>query len=437
MGDFKKWVLNWYLQPIDLDLGQEGDILHSNSYKALLALAAAAVGFLLSYPYQYSFWGGLLYSGFAAAMVGGLADWYAVTALFRQPFSLSNKPGIIPKNRERIFKAIVTMVEDDIITAATIKETLTKAGMVRLLFDYVSRVEARQQLYTVVGNLARESASTMKAVKLSTALQLLLTANKDKIKIAPLAGQTLEWAVKSGFADKVIDLVISELKRMVGEKYMLTFIATIYSRALSAYSDRQNQRKLVSWVMENLLNIDPLTVAASIRDKIVVSLDELYHINHPIRQRLLAWVSQFAERLTRDPALSAKAEAELGPLVSVLAERLAEVPLSQPEMIAGGTKWAVKRVVKLADEFVEDPVRQAKIDAYLTDKLAEWVSQNHSEIGRIVTEYLERFSNEELVTYIEDKVKNDLQMIRINGTVVGGFVGMILFLITCLAGVRT
>ncbi len=410
--------------------------MRSNNYKALLALSTAAAGFLFSYSHQYSFWGGLLHSGFAAAMVGGLADWYAVTALFRQPFSLSNKPGIIPKNRERIFKAIVTMVEDEIMTAATIKETLTKAGMVRLVLGYAGRAEARQQLYTVVGNLARETASTMEAARLSAALKILLAANQDKIKIAPLVGQALEWAIKSGFADKVIDLVISEIRRMVGEKYMLQLIAEIYSRALSAYSAGQNQRKLVSWVMENLLNIDPLMIADSIRDKIIVSLDGLYNTNHPLRQRLLAWVSQFAECLSTDAALAAKAEAELSPLLAVLAERLAEVPLSQPDMIVGGTKWAIKRVIKLADEFVEEPARQAKIDAYLTDKLAKWVSRNHSEIGRIVTEYLERFSNEELVIYIEDKVKNDLQMIRINGTVVGGFVGMILFLITCLAGGR-
>ncbi len=406
-----------------------------NSSKAGLTLAAAAAGFCLSYPWQYTFWGGLVNSGFGAAMVGGLADWYAVTALFRQPLNIPYRTAIIPKNRERIFRAIVTMVEEEIVTAANIKGTLAEAGLARILLNYCSHPDIRQQLQMLVDSLVREAASSVNAAKLSAALESLLTEQKDKVRVAPLAGQALQWSLANGFADKFIDFIIAEITRLLGEPYMTKLIAGMYSSALKAYAARQNQRKLVSWMLKELLNLDPVTIAGIIQNKTAALLADMCEQDYPLRQRLRDWVVRFAENLQTDSLLAEKAEVELRPLVVKLVENLAEMPAAQPNMTTGGIKWAVRQAVKLADELTADANRQAWLDVYLADLLSGWVNQNHGVIGRIVSAYLESFSNDELVDYIEDKVMNDLQMIRINGSVVGGLVGMVLFVITYMVGV--
>ncbi|WP_094604450.1 hypothetical protein SPSIL_053170 [Sporomusa silvacetica DSM 10669] len=409
----------------------------NNAYKAGLTLIGAATGFALSYPLQYSFWGGLIHSGFGAAMVGGLADWYAVTALFRKPLSIPYRTAIIPKNRDRIFKAIVTMVEEEIVTAANIKETLENAGIARLVLSYVNKTESRQQLYSLAGGVAREAVYAMDATKLSTALELLLQEHQDKVRLAPLSGQALEWSLAKGFADKVIELAIAEIKHMAGEPYLTELIASIYTQALNAYAARKNQRKLVGWLIENLLNLDPMTVAALIQDKLVSLLEELESGRElPLRLRLRAWLAEFASGLQQDSVLAAKAEAVLRPLLVKLAEHVADLPTSQPELTVGWVTWVVKQLAKLADEAAADEQKMAWVDRYLAVLLARWVSQNHGQIGQIVNTYLESFSNDELVVYIEDKVLDDLQMIRINGSVVGGLVGMLLFLISYAVGVK-
>lgn len=407
-----------------------------NAYKAGLTLAGAATGFALTYPLQPTFWGGLLHSGFGAAMVGGLADWYAVTALFRKPLSIPYRTAIIPRNRERIFAAIVDMVEEEIITAANIKETLEQAGIARVIFSYVNRTESRQQLFLLVGNVARQAVYAIDAAKLAAALELLLEEQQAKIKLAPLAGQALEWSLRNGFADKVLELVLNELKRLAGEPYLTELIAAIYSQALAAYADRNQQRKLVGWMLEYLLDLDANAVAGLVQAKLVAYLDELAgQEQQPLRLWLHAWLQEVAAELQQASSLAAEAEPVLRAAVVSLAEHLASLPVSQPELTVGGATWAAKQLVKLADEVADDAQKAAWLDRYLAVVLARWAGQHHGQIGGIVSTYLESFSNEELVAYIEDKLLDDLQMIRINGSLVGGVVGMLLFLISYAAGV--
>ena len=371
-------------------------------------------------------------------MVGGLADWYAVTALFRKPLCIPYRTAIIPRNRDRIFKAIVTMVEEEIVTAANIKETLEKARIARLLLSYVNRPESKEQLYSLATGVAKEAVYAVEAAKLSAALELLLTEHQDKIKLAPLTGQALEWSLANGFADKIIVLAIGEIKRLAGEPYLTELIAQIYTQALNAYAAQKNQRKLIGWLLENLLNLDNMAVAGLIQAKLVSLLDELEAgREEPLRQRLGEWLAELASGLQQDSVLSAKAEGMLRPFVVKLAEHVVNLPASQPELTVGGVTWAVKQLIRLVQEAAADPKKSAWLDRYLAVWLARWMSHNHGQIGQIVNAYLESFSNDELVAYIEDKVLDDLQMIRINGSVVGGLVGMLLFLLCYAVGVRS
>lgn len=408
-----------------------------NAYKAGITLASAAVGFAVSYPLQYSFWGGLLHSGFGAAMVGGLADWYAVTALFRKPLSIPYRTAIIPRNRERIFKAIVTMVEEEIITASNIKETLEQAGVARLLFSYVNMPKAEKELYALVSDVAQDTVYVIDAAKLSQAVRQLLLDQQTKIKLAPMSGQALQWSLDSGFADKLIELAISELKRLAGEPYLTELIAQIYGQALRAYAGEKNQRKLVSWLAQNLLNLDNLTIAGLIQNKLVSWLEDLAHgPDQPLRQQLRNWLSDIADDLQQESRLALQAENMLRPLVIKVVEHMTSLPSSQPELTVSGIAWAVKQLTRLAQEVAVDAKKAAELDRYVAVWLARWVSQHHNQIGRIVNDYLQSFTNDELVSYIEDKVLDDLQMIRINGSFVGGIVGMALFLICYAAGVK-
>lgn len=407
----------------------------NNRNKATISLTAATAGFLLCYPYQHTFWGALFSSGFSAAMVGGLADWYAVTALFRKPLQIPYRTAIIPKNRERIFSAITVMVEEELLTADNIRETLQKTAITKLIMHYAAQAETRQVLYSIAGRFAQEAVEAIDAAKISTAVDILLTANKDQVKVAPLAGQALSWSLTTGFADRLIDLGITELQQMVREKYMTELIANLYSSALATYAAGQKQRKLAGWLLENLLSLDPVTVAGMMQQQIDGMLKEMMNPDHHLRLRLTGWLGKLVEDLQTDPLLENKIKTALRPLAVNLVNQLAELPANHPEAATLWPQWLARKAVKLTKNLMADADRQARSDALVIDWLVHWFTQNHSEIGRLVGAYLNRFSNEELVEYIEEKVIDDLQMIRINGSIVGGLVGIVLFLIAYAAGV--
>src|SRR5665648_847468 len=97
----------------------------NNTKTANITLGGITLGFLLSYPFHASFVGGLIASGCSAGMIGGLADWFAVTALFRRPLGI--RPGkiirtdIIPQNRERIFAALTDMVQNELLSQTVLQ----------------------------------------------------------------------------------------------------------------------------------------------------------------------------------------------------------------------------------------------------------------------------------------------------------------------------
>ena len=94
-------------------------------YKASLALGISLAGAGLTYPYaSVGFWSGMLHHGFLAASIGGLADWFAVTALFRKPLGISYRTQILTRNRERIMNAIVEFASADLLSVKNISKSI-------------------------------------------------------------------------------------------------------------------------------------------------------------------------------------------------------------------------------------------------------------------------------------------------------------------------
>jgi uncharacterized membrane-anchored protein YjiN (DUF445 family) len=117
---------------------------HKSSAQKLanLILLASTMLFLFSYPYHKTFWGGLVFSFSSAALVGGIADWFAIKSFFTKPLGISwpealFKTEMIPKNREEVISVIVDIVQDKVITKAALTQKIKEVGISNLLIDYV------------------------------------------------------------------------------------------------------------------------------------------------------------------------------------------------------------------------------------------------------------------------------------------------------------
>src|SRR5574342_332788 len=113
---------------------------NKSQHLATISLAVMGVGFIATLPLQHSIWGMILQGGFEAGLVGGLADWFAVTALFRHPMGIPiPHTALLPKNREKVTQALINMLENDWLTKESIMDKFKQIHIHDKIFETVEK----------------------------------------------------------------------------------------------------------------------------------------------------------------------------------------------------------------------------------------------------------------------------------------------------------
>ncbi|MGI6092929.1 MAG: DUF445 domain-containing protein [Negativicutes bacterium] len=408
--------------------------MKSNKHKATVTLGIVSVGFLVSYPFSNTFVGGLVTSGCQAALVGGLADWFAVTALFKKPLGIPYRTALIARNRERIFTALMDMVENELITKDNIIRELDRYDFAGFLIQYLEEHGGKDDIKAIVRKISIDLIEQAEPIELGQIIDRMIKTNADQIKAAPLVVQAIEWSVKNGYVDRLVDFVLNELTRITEHPQMCIEIARIIKQAKKAYEHDMAGRQLVS----ALLNISIDSLALMVQQKLTVFLGDLKNPTNPLRIRIKDWLEGLAESLKEDDDFQAKieewkaafsAKIDIAALISELLNGL-----RQSGANVGGllrlTRWFSYKFDNLIADFKANSSQQEKVDKAFKQLINQLVERHHHQIGLTVKTALDKYSNAMLVEFIESKAGNDLQMIRINGSVVGGIVGMLIFLVT-------
>ena len=143
-------------------------MISTNKNKAAITLALVFIGFAASLPFSRYFAGALLASGFAAALVGGLADWFAISALFRRPLGIPFRTAVIPRNRERISQAIIDMVEKELLTRENIKATLYSYDVAALILNYLVNYGGKQHIIDLLTRISGDVLPKLNYRKIGT-----------------------------------------------------------------------------------------------------------------------------------------------------------------------------------------------------------------------------------------------------------------------------
>jgi uncharacterized membrane-anchored protein YjiN (DUF445 family) len=192
-----------------------------NSNIATWILFAFFVVFFISYPFHDNFLGGLISSLCCAAMIGGLADWFAVVALFRKPLN-SNilaklfRTEIIPNNRERIFKALVDMVEKELLTKESIVGKLELINVSETIKE-LRISDKKQDLLFILNNITKEIIGNTSDEDLSKVKELgseILKTNLKSIELSNIISQSLEWMWNSGYKEEITDIIVDKIEEL-------------------------------------------------------------------------------------------------------------------------------------------------------------------------------------------------------------------------------
>ena len=394
-------------------------------------LAAMAVLFVVAQHFARTApaWGWALAFS-EAAMVGGLADWFAVTALFRRPLGLPiPHTAIIPTNKDRIADNMARFLSTHFLTPAVVARRMAAINLAEMIGKWLAdpKKSAEARLRKGAGNLAADLLEALDGERqLGRVVKRALRHRLEELDLAPLLGRLLEAAMAEGRHRPVLE---------AGLRWAGLALEDNEELLRGVIHDRANVILRWTGLDERLSN--------SILDGLYRLLAEcIVNPDHPMRLRFEEGLAKLAQDLVADPKMHervarAKAEVLANPALANWMDGLWEGLRSRMLGAARvpGTALQMGRGLGLASfdtTLATNPRLQAMTNRFLRRAIAGTASRHASTIVTLVSETVKRWDARTISARIEATVGRDLQFIRINGTLVGGLVGVALYAIKCL-----
>jgi uncharacterized membrane-anchored protein YjiN (DUF445 family) len=415
--------------------------LASAKRKAGLLLAAAACLFGITMLVPPNPWVLAVRAITEAAMVGGLADWFAVTALFRRiptgiPF-ITAHTDVIPRSKDRIADNLSAFVKEKFLAPQTLVELIRQHDPSRYVAQWLTDPANARRLGSY---LARGLEGALHLVEDARIEQLMRDAAREVFKGVDLTGSlrgVLDTLTSDGRHDQLLQQALDRGLQLMDRPETRAWMAAQVIDWLTQEHPRKQKLLPKQWIAQN--------VAAAIADAVAGRLESIRaNPAHAYRQLFDQWVRDFVLRLQSDPALLQRGEdikqyllnddtfgTYVGGLWGSLKAWLSE-DLRNPESVfhkgvaAGGT-W-------LGERLTQDPELRQALRSQLEEAATRLAPEFAEFLTRHVRDTVREWDGREMADQIELNIGKDLQAIRVNGTIVGGFIGLGLHLLTQLAG---
>ncbi len=415
-----------------------------------------------------SFTLGLLNHGFLAATIGGMADWFGVTALFRKPLGIGFHTEILRRNRARIMDAIVEFVGTDLLNTENIMQTVRDENTAQLLIDYFERNNGRAKTKAMVRDVMSELFGTLDTQKISSAVAPILENEIKNLDAQKFFDAVLKVVTSDKHSRKILIALFDTGHKIIQSRHMQEEILKKITQLREAYEGDSAGRALVLSSMgltdEKILTILNETVEQKISDaeKILgatgmVESSTANAANEMIRtfggfiqnaagslntKKFLddvknMFLQKFDSASFVKTWLDVNVKGETDPkiLEKIRRQQAANPGAMVVEVERKEVVWkaAVDYLVDAKiDEFINSTAQQQRFDKLIKDFIAGLLDEYRGQIPLMIRERLDKFSDDELTEFVEGHVADDLQMIRINGSVCGALVGMFLFVVSQL-----
>ncbi len=369
---------------------------------------------------------GYVNAGAEAAMVGAIADWFAVTAIFRHPMRLPiPHTAIIPKRKESLGASLQEFVAENFLREDVVRERIMTTKVAARAGGWLVDGDHAQRLVDIGARVLSDGLGRIKESDVAALVEEAIIPRMLDEELSPMAGQLLGEIVRDGAHVGAVDLALTELHRW-----------------LSA-----NQEEVTSLVGQRAPWWTPIwlddRVSVRIHAEVVEWIGEIRDTpDHQAREALDRWLTQLAHDLEHDPATQERAE------------RLKVRMLTQPKVATTSIAiWdalrralvgsledqdglvrrrAVDELRSLGSRLMADEALVDRVDGVLADVAAYVVDHYGNDLATIISATVNRWDGKETAERIELHVGRDLQFIRINGTVVGGLAGLVIHAVSSI-----
>ena len=385
-------------------------------------LVAMAAVFLLANRFDETYPALGFVKAFAeAAMVGGLADWFAVTALFRHPLGIPiPHTAIIPRNKDRIGDTLAAFLRDNFLTPSVVARRMRGVDVAGAIGRFLTNPPNEGRMREGASRLVADVLEALDQERLGGMVKGVVATRMKSLEVSPLLGQTLDSAIST--------------ERHVP---MLDGIITWAGRTLDANEDmiRDMVHQRASWILR-LAGLDERLADAIIDGLRRLTIDMAVDPYHPLRAKAEEGLAKLASDMQHDPEMRAKVEELKNEIIANKAvtdwidsmwERTRASLLKaarDPDATMAGKFGDTIR--QLGQTLQEDDRLKHTINQFARRAVVGAVASYGTSIVGLVSDTIRGWDARTVTGRLEGAVGRDLQYIRINGTLVGGLVGLLI-----------
>jgi uncharacterized membrane-anchored protein YjiN (DUF445 family) len=404
-----------------------------SNYLAKISLGVMGAGFLITIPFQETITGRLLQGGFEAGLVGGLADWFAVTALFRHPMGIPiPHTALLPKNRDRMINALISMLEKDWLTKESIIEKIKQIHFADKLIQIAEKELSAVTLKRKISSILKEIISFANLEKVAPFIEKEVKEYLHTLKVEKILQSTITLALNGKLDEKALNYSLTEVEKWMSKEETKQKIGVIAKQLLDNI-EAEGFLKLAISSFRNLVNEEKL--GNMLQPFILKRITLLQRDDNPYRQMILSRVREELEGLHAKEELMVEINnwkdtqvnnwSSIDQITEILKQlQIKLIVLAEDEEFI--ERYVISFMQSFINNILETPQKMESIENWIQKQIVYYLDKNHSKIGVLVKENLEKLDNKTLINMMENNIGKDLQWIRVNGAVCGFFIGIIL-----------
>ena len=390
-----------------------------------LFILMAVVYIIMVYAIRHTpaAWMGYVKAFSEAAMVGALADWFAVTALFRHPMGMPiPHTNLIVNSKNKIGDNLGDFVTDNFLTSENIRPYVEKVDLANMISSWLNKPANQTILENELATLTKRILTELED---KTIVNLMMVKAKDgiaAINIQSFVSKGVSYAIDQNEHNKLLDIILPKSQIYVEEHRQEIYDNVVEKKPiLGLIGGKAVTNQLINGINTFLEDIarDP---------------------NHKIRKEITLRLEMLAVDIEASPSWKAKFDEILNQFItdekinmymsdlwqSTKTSLLAQLEDKQSTL----RTYITKSIARVADDLENNEENKVKINKWIQHTIYKVALKNTKEVGQLIRNTVDSWDGQELSDKLELEVGKDLQYIRINGTIVGGLVGLLIYIIT-------
>jgi len=388
-----------------------------------LLMAVIFIGTTLLQKTVDSHWVGYVRAFSEAAMVGALADWFAVTALFRHPLGLPiPHTNLIENSKQRLGDNLGSFVVDNFLSPGNIRPYIQKLKISGFVGEWLGKEKSQQILIKNLSDIVLDILNKLDDAAVSQFISKKVQEMTDDIKLNKIVGNGISYIIEKNDHQRIVTNLSSQIKNYILE----------------------NDEMIKERVKKGSYTFIPSFVDNKIADKIATGLSDFFReieedLRHEIRGLITQKIHEFSIDLKEDPKWEEEFKNIKNDLLKgdKLKEYSNDIWISIKNTLKNELheedsslkNYLSKNLNEFSENLKTDESLQKKIDDWVRVTAYKYILKNTHQFGNLISSTVGNWQGKELSEKLELEVGKDLQFIRVNGTLVGGLVGLIIYTI--------